>query len=499
MSVDPLAFLDQPESASEGGTDPLAFLDQSTSALRKPARHAAQATKGALNLNPAVASYNLATTLVREGAHKSRVRVSEQAKKDLQRMDEKLAKGEPLTRMEKRHYDRTKELSERKSEKSADISTEGLINRSVKAATGVDLEPEDLGEEITNIAASVINPSKAASNIQKIPKLFSKTGRAALSAERAAAKTKAGWDALGKAFKKDPERQGIVNWAQQNGLTPREATMLTQSEGRISGFGRAAKKTKQLEKDVKGLHQKLGAKYNELKEIGRKGGYLSSKQLSPLVDDLGTLRTDIGKTLVEGPETNAAIKMLDKAIFKIEHEGATIEDLIRTRQNLNQQINWNNVGSGGAVVGKTKESMLKVIENANPAVGRELRLTDKGWKTYEEFQKVLDKKQAFININGVPMPTAHLVFEGAFGAGVAIKALVSSNPVAAAKYYAIKEGIQRFSTAMITNPKLQGIHRRLVKAVISGDEERQRKLMVAAQKILKKDDPDLYAELGFKD
>ena len=59
-----------------------------------------------------------------------------------------------------------------------------------------------------------------------------------------------------------------------------------------------------------------------------------------------------------------------------------------------------------------------------------------------------------------------------------------------------KEGVQRFSTAMLTNPKLQGIHKKLVQATLHGDTEQQRKLMVAAQKILKKDDPELYNELG---
>src|ERR1700733_11422719 len=157
MAADPLAFLDKPESESQSG-DPLAFLsERSPSSLRKPARLAAQYGKGALNLNPVVASYNLATTLEREGAHRSRKRVSAQAQKDLARMDEKIAREEPLTRLEKIHYDRTKALSERKSEKTAGIDTESLINKGVKAATGIDLEPEDLGEHIANIGGALLN------------------------------------------------------------------------------------------------------------------------------------------------------------------------------------------------------------------------------------------------------------------------------------------------------------------------------------------------------
>ena len=132
------SFLDEPGGQSDQGSDPLSFLDQSTNPLRQPARHLAQAAKGALNLNPILASYNLATTLEREGAHRSRSRVSAQAVKDLQRMDEKLERGEPLTRLEKIHYDRTKQLAARKSEKAAAIDTESLINKAVKSGTGID-------------------------------------------------------------------------------------------------------------------------------------------------------------------------------------------------------------------------------------------------------------------------------------------------------------------------------------------------------------------------
>ena len=119
MSVDPLAFLDQPESSSEAPSDPLDFLEQkSTNPLRKPARLAAQYAKGTLNRNPYIASYNLATTLIPAGAHRSRKRVSSIAQKELQAMDEKLARGEQLSRKERMLYDRTKQWAERKSKRA---------------------------------------------------------------------------------------------------------------------------------------------------------------------------------------------------------------------------------------------------------------------------------------------------------------------------------------------------------------------------------------------
>lgn len=139
---------------------------------RKTGRHAAQIGKGSLNLNPYVAGYNLLTTLEREGAYKSRERVTEQAKKDLERIEAKKAAGEPLTRLERIHYDKTKQLAERKNEKAAGIDTESLINAGVKATTGIDLAPEDTAEHVTNIVSSLVDPRNAINilkNIKNIP------------------------------------------------------------------------------------------------------------------------------------------------------------------------------------------------------------------------------------------------------------------------------------------------------------------------------------------
>jgi hypothetical protein len=154
--------------------DQINISEKSPSSLRKPLRVGAQYGKGSLNRIPYVAPYNLLTSAVREGAYKSRERVSEQAQKDLAAMDEKLAFGDELTRKERIFYDKTKALAERKNEKAIGIDTDSLINRAVKSATGIDLEPEDLTESIANIVGAITNPSKVVQNVRNIPKLFQK-------------------------------------------------------------------------------------------------------------------------------------------------------------------------------------------------------------------------------------------------------------------------------------------------------------------------------------
>jgi hypothetical protein len=479
--------------------------ERSSRPFRKTARITAQGLKGLPNRIPIIAGYNALTTGVREGAYKSRERVSEQAKKDLAMMDEKLAFGEELTRKERMFYDKTKALSERKNEKAAGIDTDSLINRAVKATTGIDLEPEDAIESFANIATSISPKAaiglvqgayKGAKNLPGLVKqLSSKEGRAAYSAARAARQTQAGWDALGKAVKGNAEKEGIINFAKQNNLTPREATLLLQSEGKIGALGFTAKRTKQFVKDVEGLKEKLGTKYNELREIGRKGGYLGSKETLPLLDELGKIKSEINLTHAMGPESAAAEKILSEAIKDIEMNGSTIEKLIATRKNLGQGVNWDKVGVKGHLKGRMKEVIAQTIEKANPEVGKALRETDKYYRQYKRFAKVLDKKQAITKIHGIPVPSGSLAFDSVLGG----KVLFGMDPVTAGKYYVIKQAVQRFSTAMLTNPKFQGVHKRLMQAVLSGNTEKQRKLMVVAQKILKTEDPDLFNELDFGD
>lgn len=480
MSIDPLAFLDEGSSESAASNDPLAFLpEKSTHPLRKPARHTAQIAKGALNLLPPVAAYNLITTLGQEGAHRSRQRVSEQAARDLQAMDEKLARGEELSRLEKRQYDRTRQLAERKNVKAAGIDTESLINRAVKATTGIDLEPEDLGESISNIGAAILNPRTL---IRKAPQLLTKQGRQAL-------KTAAGWKNLDRVAKGNAQKQELLQFAKDKGLTPKEATLLLHSEGKAEKLGKIAKKTKGFERTVEGLKQKLGANYLGLESRGALMR-LGSQGVSDLSNDLRRFSSKLRKTLVEGPDTAAARKAIEAGIKKLEKSGTTVEELIKTRQNLGQSINWKSVDPKGALLNEGRELFMKAIEKANPRIAKELRYTDNAYKRYTKFRDILDKKQATFKIKGIDVPTNDIVFAGA------LKLIGSSTPTAL-KALAVKEAVQRFSTALLTYPGLQGLHKKLIDASVKGSPEQQRKIMVAIQKIIKKEDPELYEELDF--
>ena len=246
-----------------------------------------------------------------------------------------------------------------------------------------------------------------------------------------------------------------------------------------------SKKTKKFKAAIGELHQKLGANYEKLKALGSEGGHLGFSQTETLADDLRKMSSELDRTLIKGPDTKAAQKAIEEALLKLELEGATIGDLVNTRINLGQQINWRNVDPKGAMLNEGRSIFMRAIEKSSPEIANELRNTDKAWAQYQKYADLLDKKQAFMKIAGIEVPAKYLLFGAlAFKPGLL-------------KIYATKEAIQRFSTAMLVNPKFQNVRQKLMQAVLIGDKDRQRKLMVVAQKILKQEDPELYDELDF--
>jgi len=79
----------------------------------------------------------------------------------------------------------------------------------------------------------------------------------------------------------------------------------------------------------------------------------------------------------------------------------------------------------------------------------------------------------------------------------ALKSALGASVPVVAKTVALKEAIQRLSTQLITNPKLQGLHRQMIHASLSGAKDKQKALILTMKRILKEDDPELYSDLDF--
>ncbi|HUD01813.1 MAG TPA: hypothetical protein VMR37_05765 [Rhabdochlamydiaceae bacterium] len=443
------------------------------SGLEKTARLPAQYAIGRADmLFPA---YSAAAGLTHAIASGGLEELGEEAKQEYQRLSEKKKKGE-LSHIEEATYDRIKDMASRKLRAPPDITPSGLIEKGV-GLTGYDIKPEGIGEHGARIAGNLLSPKNIANIGKSGAALLTKEGRVASQ-----------WKSLAKAAKGNPEKEGWLNFAKSKDLTPQEATLLIQSKGEIDVLGKMAKKTKNFKQTVQGLKDKLGKSYEVLKEIGRKGGMLGEKVTENLSNDLSKVLENMGKTFIEGPDTKAARKAIEESLFAIENQGGTVEHLINSRQNLRQAVDWKKVDSKGAMLKQAEDAFTKAIEHANPKLASELKFTDKAWSKYKNFEKILDKKLAKVTYKGVEVPgfIKFLAYGGA--------AIAHPGPVIGG--YIGKELGQRLITKMLTSPKLQGLHKKLINAVQEGATNKQKEIMIAFKKILKSEHPELHAEIS---
>jgi hypothetical protein len=290
---------------------------------------------------------------------------------------------------------------------------------------------------------------------------------------------------LERAVKGNADKQNIVNFAKQYGLNPEETTLLLQSEGKVDKLGKFARKTSKFKSTAESLKEKLGQNYEELKDLGQKGGWLSVEEAENLQDDLGKILQDIQKTYIEGPDTKGARALIEEALFKVENRAGTVEDLINSRQNLRQAVNWKNVDPKGAILKKTEKALTTAIEKKNPAIAKRLKETDEAWGKYKKFEKLLNEKagltEKLLNLSPGFLPKL------AFGASLNLKTVGTP--------YLATEASKRLITKLLLDPKYQSINRNLQNALISGSVKSQTAIVNLLKKQLKKDDPEIYNDI----
>jgi len=366
--------------------------------------------------------------------------------------------------------------------KTFDISSSGLIEKAGKKL-GYNLEPEDAQELGARITGNIFTPKGLAKGVKQATKLLNKE-------YRQASKLQSQWKKLDISSKGNPEKENILNFAKSKNLTPEESTVLLRTHGSIKTLESLAKKNKKYKQVASGLKDKLGNSYDQLKYLGKQSGLLTESEKGALQGDLQKTLNKIGKTFVEGPDTKAARLEIEEAIKKIGANQGTIEDLINSRQNLNQVVNWKNVDPKEAILKEVDNSLFNAIQRKNPEIASELKKVDTAYSKYKTFSKNLDKKQPFFKFGGVEIPG--LMGKIAFGTALTMSGLGTK----AALGVGVKEAVQRMSTKLLTDPKYYGISKRIRNAVMQGSTEKQKSLFLVLKQMLKKDDPELYDEVS---
>ena len=362
-----------------------------------------------------------------------------------------------------------------------DISSSGIIEKAFKEF-GYDISPQGIDEYAARFGGNLFSPKNIKNFIQKGSKYLTKEGRQL-------AKTTSGWKSLERAVKGNPEKESILEFAKSKNLTPEESTLLIQSEGKVEKLGKIAKKTKKFKGVIESLKGKMQGSYDELKALGRSGGHISAEEGNRLAKDLGNVLEDVNRTIVMGPDTEAAKNIIEKTIKSVENNANTVEELINGRRNLRQFKNWNSLHEGDAIRKKAEMAIFNAIERVNPAIAKSLKQTDIAWAKYKKFEKLIKKPEHIQRWHGIPVGEAvpSIVFAslGLIGGGVS----------GAIKVYAAKEAIQRLSTRLLIDPKFQGIQKKMISALASGSQKKQKEILTVLSSVLKKEDPGLYQGL----
>jgi hypothetical protein len=489
VSTDPLAFLNQSQAPNQHEesqpNDSLSFLNKPSIRTRynptlkeKVVRKASQVPIGIAEY--ATWPYNAAAMAVNWGDKKIGKGIQAEAQRALGEIEEAIAQpGFEWTPEKKEMYDKIKKLSQDPGNLPK-LDVGSMLEKGIEKTTGINVKPETGDEHLLRLGSAIRNPSKWGKSLAKLPKRFTKEGRQFLKGVKQEEK----YTSLLKTHKGNPEKEGILNFAKERGLSPEAATLLTQTAGKTELLGKLAKKSKKYKGIVEEIETKLGDSYGEIEKIAKEGGRLGVKQTHQLGDELRGMAEGLKKSLIIGPDTKSAINAIEEGLVKLEMEGATLSDLIKTRQNLSQSINWNNVDPKGRMLNQAREIFFKAIEKANPAVAKQLRMTDKAYGKLMHSQKILGRLPHTVNVSGIPIP-ADLAIYGASASHVG---------GATTKLGLIKASLrflgQKMFTNFLVNPKYQGLHKKLIDATIKGDKEQVGRLMTIAYNRMKEDDPD---------
>jgi hypothetical protein len=485
MPTDPLSFLTSSPEQKSSQTDPLSFLNKpQRSKTEKAARIGGQYAIGAAET--ALFPYELAaTTLKSKGAQTEAYRKN--LFEDIERLSEQKQTGVWNKEDEQLLQSLVDQVKDpKKSEKfvqTADIGVGDLAEKSAKQF-GYDLEPEGMGEHAARLTGNVLSPSGIAKGISKLPSI----GRSLVNKEfRHALKGQKNWARLATAAKGNPERETMLKFSQDHNLSPQATSLLFQTEGKADWIAKFGKKTKKFKETVSELQNKLGKNYEELKALGKEGGHLNLQETEKLSGNLGKLLEEMTATHVIGPEAGPVINTIEKSVESINNKPSTIKELINSRINLSDSINWNNIERGDFYRKEARKIFADAITEKNPSIGRRLTDTDKAWAKYEQFKDVLDKKIPFYKIKGVPVPAPLITAAVFLGAPFYAGGLVG-----AAKGYAIKEAVQRFTTQLAINPKFQKPLKVWQKQMMNGSTKGQRQAFLVIKHMAKKEDPEMY-------
>jgi hypothetical protein len=166
---------------------------------------------------------------------------------------------------------------------------------------------------------------------------------------------------------------------------------------------------------------------------------------------------------------------------RIETQPQTVETLINSYQNINSIPNWNAANDGRRRLTQVNRFFEEAIASRNPRIAREFAHTNRMYQRQAQLRVNTGMRRNAEDMFTV-VETAGLLGGLAYGA-------VTGDYGNAAKIIGVSAS-RHIATQLITNPRYQGLHRNMMRALTSGDPTALANALKKLEPILKKEAPE---------
>jgi hypothetical protein len=289
---------------------------------------------------------------------------------------------------------------------------------------------------------------------------------------------------LGKSKAFDPRTTSKIYKAGRSlGLSPKEMTILLHGDAKQNILGKLTRKTTGLKKALELTENKLGDVRSKLGEKASSLPQISEEISEKLTDQFAKIRTSLGKTVKGSPDKEAAAKFIEDSIERINNFGANPEELMNFYHDINAAVNWRAIKGGKKVLSTLKEPVLEALEKASPKIGKDFRKFNLLYSKMKDFEKAVGypKIAEFINHG----KAAEFLTYAALGSLGGIKMLAGT------------EAARQISTKLLTDPKWQNLHNKILNSIKNGSFNAMPKLVQILKNMTKQELPDEYKEIDW--
>lgn len=239
-----------------------------------------------------------------------------------------------------------------------------------------------------------------------------------------------------KTLKPSSKQLDIVNFLRSKGVSDKDITPIIQDKKKLAFFSKAASKFDKKDSWLKGIKSQLGNIFEDVREQGRKLPPLNADQVMKFQEDFFKKFDKVPRMYRNLVQKEVDDLMSNPVNFTELHDfGKAINAIVGEKE------------GGKAAIGILKEPIEKAQREISPKLFNDLQKTNHAYSKLYDFTDKM-KKRDWHNLINLGQ------------AGQALYGALTLNPVAL-KAAAVAGSTRYLAKQVLSNPRLQGIHRKM--------------------------------------